>query len=102
MTSTIKTIQTSEQVLFNDLAQLIEQSKKIATIQANSVMTMLFWSVGKRINEEILQNKRADYVKRIVATVATFLIDRSIQKLTNLQTYAKKNKKQHLHPLLSS
>jgi hypothetical protein len=32
-------------------------------------MTMLFWNVGKRINEDILQNKRADYGKQIVPTM---------------------------------
>jgi hypothetical protein len=33
------------------------------------MMTMLFWNVGKRINENILQNKRTDYGKQIVAPV---------------------------------
>jgi len=68
--------QPNEQTLFNDLSHLIEQSRNFVIVQANSVMTMLFWNVGKRINEDILQNKRADYGKRIVATVATFLTDR--------------------------
>ncbi len=67
-----KLIQT-EQTLFTDLSQLIEQSKQFVVVQANSIMTMLFWNVGKRINDDILQNKRADYGKQIVATVATFL-----------------------------
>ena len=62
--------QQSEQTPFNDLSQLIEQSKKIVIVQANSVMTMLLWNVGKRINEDILQNKRADYGKRIVSPLA--------------------------------
>jgi len=30
---------------------------------ANSALTHLFWQIGKRINDEILQNKRADYGK---------------------------------------
>ena len=55
-----------EQTLFNDLSQLIEQSKNFVIVQANSVMSMPFWNVGKRINEDILQNKRADYGKQIV------------------------------------
>jgi len=76
MTTSIKTIQTSEEVLFNDLSQLIEQSKKFVTAQANSVMNMLFWNVGKRINKEILQNKRADYGKRIVSTLSTQLTEK--------------------------
>ncbi|MCL2417432.1 MAG: PDDEXK nuclease domain-containing protein [Bacteroidales bacterium] len=69
-------IQSSEQVLFNDLSKLIEQSKQFVVIQANSVMTMLFWNVGKRINEDVLQNKRADYGKRIVPTLSAQLMEK--------------------------
>ena len=65
-----------EQTLFNDLSQLIEQSKNFVIIQTNSVMTMLFWNVGKRINEDILKNKRADYGKQIVATLAQQLTEK--------------------------
>jgi hypothetical protein len=71
-----KSIQLSEQTLLTDLSQLIEQSKQFVIVQANSVMTMLFWNVGKRINEDMLQNKRAGYGKQIVATVAQQLADK--------------------------
>ena len=37
---------------------------------------MLFWHIGNRINKEILQNKRADYGKRIVPTVSAQLEER--------------------------
>ena len=73
MTTSIKNIKTSEQLLLADLSQLIEQSKNFIVVQANSVLTMLFWNVGKRINENILQNKRADYGKQIVSTMSTQL-----------------------------
>ena len=73
MTTLTKTIQTSEQVLLSDLSQLIEQSKNFVIVQANSVMTMLFWNIGKRISDDILQNKRADYGKQIVSTLSTQL-----------------------------
>ena len=39
-------------------------------------MTMLFWNVGKRINEDMLQNKRADYGKQIVATLSRQLTEK--------------------------
>ena len=39
-------------------------------VQTNSVMTMLFWNVGKRIYEDLLHNKRADYGRQIVAPMA--------------------------------
>jgi predicted nuclease of restriction endonuclease-like (RecB) superfamily len=69
-------LQTSEQALLADLSQLIEQSKQFVVIQANSVLTMLFWNVGKRINDDVLQNKRADYGKQIVSTVSTQLTEK--------------------------
>ena len=55
----------AEQSLFTELAQLIEQSQQQVVAQANSTLTLLFWQVGKRINENILQNKRAEYSKQI-------------------------------------
>lgn len=69
---TKKTI-TLEQTLLAELSQLIEQSQRQVVQQANSTLTMLFWQIGKRINEDILQNKRADYGKQIVSTLSTQL-----------------------------
>lgn len=63
----------SENELFNELSQLIEQSKQQVAVQANSAVTILFWQVGNRINQEILQNKRAEYGKQIVPTVSAQL-----------------------------
>lgn len=59
--------------LFVDLSQLIEQSRHQVAMQANSTLTILFWQVGKRINDDILQNQRAEYGKQIVATLSTQL-----------------------------
>jgi hypothetical protein len=70
MTKEVSGIKTAEQTLFSALSQLIEQRRNIVVVQANSVMTMLFRNVGKCINVDILQNKRADYGKQVVATVA--------------------------------
>lgn len=66
-------INTENKDLLNDISLLIEQSKRQISIQANSTLTILFWQIGKRINHEILQNKRADYGKQIVSTVSTQL-----------------------------
>jgi predicted nuclease of restriction endonuclease-like (RecB) superfamily len=56
--------------LISAISLLIEQSQNHIATQANSVLTHLFWQIGKRINDEILQNKRADYGKQIVVTVS--------------------------------
>ncbi len=66
----------SENDLFNELSQLIEQSKQQVAVQANSAVTILFWQVGTRINQDILQNKRAEYAKQIVSTLSTQLKER--------------------------
>jgi hypothetical protein len=71
-----KKTQAVEQALLADLSQLFEQSRNFVIVQANSVMTMLFWNVGKRINDDILQNKRADYGKQIVATLSLQLMEK--------------------------
>jgi predicted nuclease of restriction endonuclease-like (RecB) superfamily len=62
--------------LFAELSLLIEKSKQIAISQAKSVVTMLFWQVGKRINEDILQNKRAEYGKQIVPELSEKLFNK--------------------------
>lgn len=65
-----KNIIASEQSLFNELSQLIEQSQQQVVAQVNSALTLLFWNIGDRINQNILQNKRADYGKQIVVTLS--------------------------------
>ncbi|MNU19264.1 hypothetical protein D3C71_74890 [compost metagenome] len=63
----------SNDKLFVDLSQLIEQSHQQVAMQANSTLTILFWQVGKRINDDILQNQRAEYGKQIVSTLSAQL-----------------------------
>jgi predicted nuclease of restriction endonuclease-like (RecB) superfamily len=93
MAKEISNIQTVEQTLLSDLSQLIEQNRNFIVVQANSVMTMLFWNIGKRINEEVLQNRRAEYGKQIVATLARQLVEkygRNFEKtnLTRMMKFA--------------
>jgi len=72
----IKNEITIEQALFNELSQLIEQSQLQVVVQVNSALTMLFWHIGGRINQNILQNKRADYGKQIVVTLSRQLTEK--------------------------
>ena len=59
--------------LLNELSQLVEQSQKQVIVQNNATLTLLFWQIGFRINETILQNKRAEYGKQIVPTLSAQL-----------------------------
>lgn len=61
--------------LYNDVAELIEQSKQHVAQTVNSTLTYLYWRIGKRINEEVLQKKRAEYGHQIVVTVSRQLAE---------------------------
>lgn len=56
--------------IVQEISALIEESKQQVVRTANSALTLLFWQVGNRINEEVLKNERAQYGKQIVATVS--------------------------------
>jgi len=62
-----------EQVLYEDVSALIEQSRRTIYAQASSAAVFLFWRIGQRINYDILENKRASYGKQIVSQLATQL-----------------------------
>lgn len=59
--------------LLNELSQLVEQSHQQVIVQNNAALTLLFWQIGHRVNETILQNKRAEYGKQIVPTLSAQL-----------------------------
>ncbi len=60
--------------LLGDIKSLIEQSKQQVAVTVNAAMSMLYWQIGKKINQEILNDKRAEYGKQIVATLSEHLI----------------------------
>jgi hypothetical protein len=56
--------------LFLSIKELIEQSKQQLAISVNATMSMLYWQIGKRINEDVNRQNRAEsYGKQIVATL---------------------------------
>lgn len=63
----------SEFYLFHELSKIIEQSQQQIAYQANSTLTMLFWEISRRINNDILRNRRAGYGKQILASISVRL-----------------------------
>jgi predicted nuclease of restriction endonuclease-like (RecB) superfamily len=59
--------------LIVEIKQLIEQSRQKVAVVVNSEISMLYWHIGKRINSDILNNKRAEYGKQIIATLSQHL-----------------------------
>ena len=66
---TNQNLQTNK-AIFTDIQSLIEQSKQEIAVTVNSTMTMLYWNIGKRINQEVLYDKRAEYGRQIVSTLS--------------------------------
>ena len=56
--------------LFVQISKLIEQSRRVMYAQVSGTTISLFWEIGKHINIDILENKRADYGKQIVVTLS--------------------------------
>jgi predicted nuclease of restriction endonuclease-like (RecB) superfamily len=59
--------------LFSDIKSLIDSSRSKVASLVNTEMTMLYWQIGKRINADILQHKRADYGKQIIVGLSKYL-----------------------------
>jgi len=75
MESQIKLINTDD-ILFNEISVLIEQSRRKIYAHASGTTVLLFWEIGRRINNDVLENKRADYGKKIVPALATQLTEK--------------------------
>jgi predicted nuclease of restriction endonuclease-like (RecB) superfamily len=56
--------------LVKEISLYIEESKQQLAITVNATLSLLYWQIGKRINEEILQNQRAEYGKEIVSALS--------------------------------
>lgn len=56
--------------LMKDLRKMIDHTREVVASTVNSSLTLLYWQIGSRIRNEILENERAEYGQRIVATVS--------------------------------
>jgi len=65
-----------ENILFSNVAQIIEKRKYNIISAANSHIVLMFWEIGKYINSVILGMERAEYGKRIVATLSQQLTEK--------------------------
>ncbi|MDO4322199.1 MAG: PDDEXK nuclease domain-containing protein [Lachnospiraceae bacterium] len=55
-----------EDILYFEIKKLIDESRNRVAATVNSEMTDLYWKVGNCINEELLNNGRAEYGKQIM------------------------------------
>ena len=56
--------------LLSDVRLLITEAKQSAAIAVNATMSLLYWRIGKRLNDEVLQGKRAGYGEELVIGIS--------------------------------
>ncbi|WP_394774164.1 YhcG family protein [Flavobacterium sp.] len=79
--------------LLNSIIGLIDQTRHFVAKTFNQELTLLYWKIGKTINEEILKNDRADYGKKIIPALSIALTNKygiGFNK-RNLQSFIKLN-----------
>jgi predicted nuclease of restriction endonuclease-like (RecB) superfamily len=60
----------SNTALVSEIKSLIEQSKQQLAVTVNATLSLLYWQIGKRINQELSQYEGNEkYGKQIVATL---------------------------------
>lgn len=66
----------SEEILYNDICSVIEHTRYRVAVYVNSEASLMNWHIGKRIKEDVLYNKRADYGKEILKRLSQKLIEK--------------------------
>ena len=81
------------QNLFDSISELINQTRHRVATTINQELTLLYWNIGKTINDDVLKNSRADYGKKIIPELSdklTHLYGSGFNK-RNLQNFIKLN-----------
>lgn len=63
-------LDTSENTLFSDVCDIIDKAKVRIANYVNTNICLTYWNVGKRIKDDVLFNKRAEYGKQIVKNLS--------------------------------
>lgn len=60
----------NQEILFSDIRQIIEDGRSLVSRTVNIGLTLSYWSIGKRIRQDVLDNQRAEYGQQIVSTLS--------------------------------
>ncbi len=56
--------------LLEDIHRMIQETRAVVASTVNAGLTMLYWRIGKRIQDEILQEERAEYRRQIIVSLS--------------------------------
>ena len=59
--------------LTQEIVSLVHTAKQRAAVAVNAELTLLYWSVGQRIRQEILKGERAEYGQHIIGNLSKAL-----------------------------
>ena len=76
-----------EAALLTDLRELIRSARQRIASVANATATLMYWHLGRRLLAESLQDERAPYGKRVLATVSRELTSEFGQAFTLRSLY---------------
>jgi len=63
------------EMLYNNIADLISNSKERVYKSVNKELIYIYWNIGKTIKEDIIKKERADYGKQIIDNLSKELSD---------------------------
>ena len=66
VTAIVNRVETLSPSLLGDIRSLIEITRSRVATTINSELVLLYWQIGTRIRQDILQNQRAEYGEQIV------------------------------------
>lgn len=64
-----KTTAVAAKTLLRDLRALIAATREDVARQVNSALVALYWNIGRRIRQDLLKEKRAEYGEQIVSAL---------------------------------
>jgi predicted nuclease of restriction endonuclease-like (RecB) superfamily len=93
--------------LLGDIRHLIEAAREQTARAVNSTLVILYWKIGKRIREDVLQNERAEYGKEILQTLSSKLVSEygrglSQRNLEQMVRFAEMFPHEHIAQTLSA
>jgi predicted nuclease of restriction endonuclease-like (RecB) superfamily len=68
-------IQIHTEKVLSAIRELIENSRHRVVIKINTELTMLYWNIGKHIQQSILKAERAEYGEQILPTLSAKLMN---------------------------
>ncbi len=63
-------------IILNSIIDLIDSTRQKVAVTVNQELTLLYWKIGKNINDDVLNKNRADYGKKLVLGLSQELSNR--------------------------